>query len=233
MSTKRKHQRRPVSTKAVQLKRKTATLGCPPMLLMQELSTTAAGKKTISDIHESSYENIIAEQRNSVKGKFSVAEETKTAWNTDKEQRDIDEFLKVNPDWAQTLAEIRKYAEGKAFELPEMANAESTSAGGITEAAKATGAVTPTIDSASGISITENGMPVKGKFSVAEETKTAWNTDKEQRDIDEFLKVNPDWAQTLAEIRKYADGKAAQHIHIKYDGIGLIPLNGLMKKETA
>ena len=109
------------------------------MLLMQELSTTAAGKKTISDIHESSYENIIAEQRNSV----------------------------------------------------------------------------------------------KGKFSVAEETKTAWNTDKEQRDIDESLKVNPDWAQTLAEIREYADGKAAQHIHIKYDGIGFIPLNELMKKETA
>ena len=200
---------------------------------MQELSTTAAGKKTISDIQESSYENSITEQRNSIKGKFSVAEETKTAWNTDKEQRDIDEFLKVNPDWAQTLAEIRKYAEGKAFELPEMANAEPTTAGGITEAAKATGAVTPTIDSASADSIAESGNSVKGKFSVAEETKTAWNTDKEQRDIDESLKVNPDWAQTLAEIREYADGKAAQHLHIKYDGIGFIPLNELMKKETA
>lgn len=44
----------------------------------------------------------------------------------------------------------------------------------------------------------------------AEETKTAWNTDKEQRDIDEFLKVNTDWAKTIAEIREYADGKAAQ-----------------------
>ena len=82
-------------------------------------------------------------------------------------------------------------------------------------------------------SIADAGNSIKGKFSVAEETKTAWNTDKEQRDIDELLKVNPDWAQTLAEIREYADGKAAQHIHIKYDGIGLIPLNGLMKKETA
>ncbi|ERT57252.1 hypothetical protein J2S72_000887 [Peptoniphilus koenoeneniae] len=27
--------------------------------------------------------------------------------------------------------------------------------------------------------------------------------------------------------------KRAQHIHIKYDGLGFIPLNELMKKETA
>ena len=199
----------------------------------EELSTTAAGKKTISDIQESSYENSITEQRNSVKGKFSVAEETKTAWNTDMEQRDIDEFLKVNPDWAQTLAEIRKYAEGKAFELPEMANAEVNTVGAVTNDSQSLGGSAPAISSAFTGSITENGKPVKGKFSVAEETKTAWNTDKEQRDIDEFLKVNPDWAQTFAEIREYADGKAAQHIHIKYDGIGFIPLNELMKKETA
>ena len=127
--------------------------------------------------------------------------------------------------------------EGKAFELPEMANAESTSAGGITEAAKATGAVTPTIDSASGISITENGMPVKGKLSVADtkledsqeandNRKTAWNTDKEQRDIDEFLKVNPDWAQTIAEIREYADGKAAQ----RKNGLSDAQLEDMPKK---
>ena len=28
-------------------------------------------------------------------------------------------------------------------------------------------------------------------------------------------------------------GKRRQHIHIKYDGIGFIPLDELMKKETA
>ena len=129
----------------------------------------------------------------------------------DKYEKIVNEEVNQNKSQRETGAERKTGPpEGKAFELPEMANAESTSAGGITEAAKATGAVTPTIDSASGISITENGMPVKGKLSVAEETKTAWNTDKEQRDIDEFLKVNPDWAQTLAEIREYADGKAAQ-----------------------
>ena len=30
-----------------------------------------------------------------------------------------------------------------------------------------------------------------------------------------------------------ASGKRVQHIHIKYDGLGFIPLNELMKKETA
>ena len=30
-----------------------------------------------------------------------------------------------------------------------------------------------------------------------------------------------------------SSGKRVQHIHIKYDGLGFIPLNGLMRKETA
>lgn len=30
-----------------------------------------------------------------------------------------------------------------------------------------------------------------------------------------------------------ASGKRVQHIHIKYDGLGFIPLDELMKKETA
>lgn len=58
--------------------------------------------------------------------------------------------------------------EGEAFELPEMANAESTSAGGITEAAKAAGAVTPTIDSASNNSITNVTENSKGEFANVE-----------------------------------------------------------------
>lgn len=30
-----------------------------------------------------------------------------------------------------------------------------------------------------------------------------------------------------------SSGKRVQHIHIKYDGLGFIPLDELMKKETA
>lgn len=30
-----------------------------------------------------------------------------------------------------------------------------------------------------------------------------------------------------------SSGKRKQHIHIKYDGIGFIPVNELMKEETA
>ena len=30
-----------------------------------------------------------------------------------------------------------------------------------------------------------------------------------------------------------SSGKRVQHIHIKYDGLGFIPLNELMKEETA
>ena len=30
-----------------------------------------------------------------------------------------------------------------------------------------------------------------------------------------------------------SSGKRVQHIHIRYDGLGFIPLNELMKKETA
>ena len=30
-----------------------------------------------------------------------------------------------------------------------------------------------------------------------------------------------------------SSGKRVQHIHIKYDGLGFIPLNDLMKEETA
>ncbi len=51
--------------------------------------------------------------------------------------------------------------EGTAFVLPEMENAESTTAGDIIEADKATGEAAPTIDSASETKITEDGLPVK------------------------------------------------------------------------
>ena len=30
-----------------------------------------------------------------------------------------------------------------------------------------------------------------------------------------------------------SSGKRVRHIHIRYDGLGFIPLNELMKKETA
>ena len=36
-----------------------------------------------------------------------------------------------------------------------------------------------------------------------------------------------------SEARWQTSGKRVQHIHIKYDGLGFIPLNELMKEETA
>lgn len=48
------------------------------------------------------------------------------------------------------------------------------------------------------------------RYSV-EEAKTAWNTEKEQRDIDEFLKGNPDWAKTIGGIQEAADKKAEEN----------------------
>lgn len=49
------------------------------------------------------------------------------------------------------------------------------------------------------------------RFSIAEEAKTAWNTDKEQLEIDAFLKGNPDWAQTIGGIQEAADKKAEEN----------------------
>lgn len=45
----------------------------------------------------------------------------------------------------------------------------------------------------------------------AEEAKTAWNTDKEQLEIDAFLKGNPDWAKTIGGIQEAADKKAEEN----------------------
>ncbi|MCF0123344.1 MAG: hypothetical protein HUJ67_04435 [Ruminiclostridium sp.] len=54
-----------------------------------------------------------------------------------------------------------------------MANAESTSARGITEVAKSSGAVTPTINSASENNVTDNGLSVKQKYSLEATQDTA------------------------------------------------------------
>lgn len=51
--------------------------------------------------------------------------------------------------------------DGKAFALPEMANAVSTSVGGITEGAKSSGEVAPAINTASMRSIPKDGKHVK------------------------------------------------------------------------
>ena len=51
--------------------------------------------------------------------------------------------------------------DGKAFALPEMANAVSTSVGGITEGAKSSGEVAPAINTASMRSISKDGKSVK------------------------------------------------------------------------
>ena len=83
-----------------------------------------------------------------------------------------------------------------------MANAESTTAGGITEAAKATGEVTPTIDSASTNSITNAGETVNGKDmpknkgrlkTVAEKFAEDHKTESGGRSYS----INPDFAEEI------------------------------------
>lgn len=71
------------------------------------------GSKVLNDIRNYFENGTIPQVSETQRFRYSV-EETKNAWNTDKEQQDIDAFMKVNPDWAQTLAEIKEYADGKA-----------------------------------------------------------------------------------------------------------------------
>ena len=82
--------------------------------------------------------------------KLSVAEETKTAWNTDKEQRYIDQFLKVYPDWAQTLTELG----GIILETEQMKEEPSTAATGKD-------AESVILEGSSGGIITENRLSIK------------------------------------------------------------------------
>lgn len=49
------------------------------------------------------------------------------------------------------------------------------------------------------------------RYSAVDEVKTAWNTEKEQLEIDAFLKANPDWAQTIGGIQEAADKKAEEN----------------------
>ncbi|MBR3751901.1 MAG: hypothetical protein IKK50_02070, partial [Ruminiclostridium sp.] len=62
--------------------------------------------------------------------------------------------------------------DGETFVLPEKANAVSTSVGGITEAAKTSGAVTPTINTASKFSIPGGREKVKYSISGEGESQT-------------------------------------------------------------
>ena len=64
--------------------------------------------------------------------------------------------------------------EGDTFTMPEKANAVSTSVGGITEAAKTSGAVTPTINTASKFSIP--GGREKDKYSISGEGESQTGT---------------------------------------------------------
>ena len=82
--------------------------------------------------------------------RLSVAEETKTAWNTDKEQRYIDQFLKVYPDWAQTLTELG----GIIPETEQMKEEPSTAATGKD-------AESVILEGSSGGIITENRLSIK------------------------------------------------------------------------
>ena len=71
--------------------------------------------------------------------------------------------------------------EGKAFELPEMANAEPTTAGGITAVAKAAGEVTPTIDSASKLSISTDAETVKDELTAEQQLRCGLSGSAKQK----------------------------------------------------
>lgn len=258
--------------------------------IKEELSTTAAGKTTISDIQESSYKNSIAEQGNNVKGKFSM-EDTKLEDSQEAKdnRKTAIEFFGKTYKWSETGYLLRNGAKldfsgrheggsggyrtvdhrdisdafdgeygdgsysGAMVQFMREGNIRiSPESGGINlqvmpskaqESAlddfisSERGEVTLDIDNANGETIAsveyprgtraskvlndirnyfENGTipqvseTQRFRYSV-EEAKTAWNTDKEQLEIDAFLKGNPDWAKTIGGIQEAADKKAEEN----------------------
>lgn len=71
--------------------------------------------KVLNDIRKYFEDGTIPQVSETQRFRYSV-EEAKTAWNTDKEQLEIDAFLKANPDWAQTIGGIQEAADKKAEE---------------------------------------------------------------------------------------------------------------------
>lgn len=71
--------------------------------------------KVLNDIRNYFENGTIPQVSETQRFRYSV-EEAKTAWNTDKEQLEIDAFLKGNPDWAKTIGGIQEAAEKKAEE---------------------------------------------------------------------------------------------------------------------
>lgn len=71
--------------------------------------------KVLNDIRKYFEDGTIPQVSETQRFRYSV-EEAKTAWNTDKEQLEIDAFLKGNPDWAKTIGGIQEAADKKAEE---------------------------------------------------------------------------------------------------------------------
>lgn len=63
---------------------------------------------------------------------------------------------------------------------------------------------------------------------------TYWNTAlKNKMNVDEAYALRELVSAIYVDAPDKSSGKRVQHIHIKYDGLGFIPLNELMKEETA
>lgn len=93
--------------------------------------------------------------------------------------------------------------DGKPFELPEKANAEFTSAGGITEAAKASGVVTPAINSASAYTVPQTTSPVKPNdqlsIDLGEDDPFRASTGRTADEINADIKSNVDQYSAMRE----------------------------------
>ena len=77
---------------------------------------------------------------------------------------------------------------------------------------------------------------LKPYFKAGKLPITAWRKERE-RSEQEYKDTQTELAPLYADVKKlwaiHYNIYEVQHIHIKYDGLGFIPLNELMKKETA
>ena len=98
--------------------------------------------------------------------------------------------------------------DGKMFVLTENNDAEPITAGGITAAAKAAGEVTPTIESASKLSISTDTETVKDELTAEQQLKAAQKRIKQLEGINQHLreqmKLTPDYTPDARDIRKAA-----------------------------
>ena len=106
--------------------------------------------------------------------------------------------------------------DGKMFVLTENNDAEPTTAGGITAAAKAAGEVTPTIDSASKLSISTDTETVKDELTAEQQLKAAQKRIKQLEGVNNYLReqmrITPDYTPDARDIRKAAKMFMAEYV---------------------